>query len=532
MRKKLVIFVVCLFSGISFSEAQVLPKDSLYTEFKYFIKLLEETHPDPYTEFGGKIQFHKKAFDIGQQIKNNDFTLEQYNNKLLSFLSNIHDGHTYVFPKAYEGKIQKKVPVSFRTIADGLIINGLPSQYKEYIGARVKAINGTPIDSLCMLISGIMPSENIYGEYNAIEKAFNDPVKLYSLFPKMEDEFYLSVITSDNQNNDLILRLSENAIIDKVEAPKWNRASDRGLCYKYVDDKKQSMYLKIETVMFREAFLYMTENNWSNIDDMLDNVYKKVFHEKRPKDRQEAINKIPHLSETFRKMLETMEKNKSSNLIIDLRNNSGGFTNITFPGLYMLYGDKYLNTDMDNISYRLVSPLLMNKLGTTLDEYNKSKGKDYRFGDYSFPSSEKVAKTIEQKRNDLIKNAMGGADRYINDLYGKPLYAPQNIYVITNAGTFSAAFHYAFYLWKMGATVVGVPSSQAPNTFMEGTPFELPYTKTKGSISNSAQYFLPAGDKRAKIFWPDLMPEYNDYKKYNFDQDAELLWLLDYIKNK
>lgn len=41
---------------------------------------------------------------------------------------------------------------------------------------------------------------------------------------------------------------------------------------------------------------------------------------------------------------------------------------------------------------------------------------------------------------------------------------PERVYVPTDAGTYSAAFHYAFYLWKMGATIVGVPSSQALNT--------------------------------------------------------------------
>ena len=41
---------------------------------------------------------------------------------------------------------------------------------------------------------------------------------------------------------------------------------------------------------------------------------------------------------------------------------------------------------------------------------------------------------------------------------------PERVYVLTDAGTYSAAFHYAFYLWKMGATIVGVPSSQALNT--------------------------------------------------------------------
>lgn len=33
---------------------------------------------------------------------------------------------------------------------------------------------------------------------------------------------------------------------------------------------------------------------------------------------------------------------------------------------------------------------------------------------------------------------------------GKALYTPEHIYVITNERTFSAAFHYTFYLWKWG----------------------------------------------------------------------------------
>ena len=41
---------------------------------------------------------------------------------------------------------------------------------------------------------------------------------------------------------------------------------------------------------------------------------------------------------------------------------------------------------------------------------------------------------------------------------GAPVYAPKQVFVVTDERTFSAAFHYAFMLWKMGATVVGVPS--------------------------------------------------------------------------
>ena len=56
----------------------------------------------------------------------------------------------------------------------------------------------------------------------------------------------------------------------------------------------------------------------------------------------------------------------------------------------------------------------------------------------------------------------------------------------------------------MGATIVGTSSSQAPNTYMETTPFVLPNTKLNGSISNSLQLYLPIDDPRAKQLRPDL----------------------------
>ncbi|MDB9193454.1 peptidase S41, partial [Parabacteroides distasonis] len=69
-------------------------------------------------------------------------------------------------------------------------------------------------------------------------------------------------------------------------------------------------------------------------------------------------------------------------------------------------------------------------------------------------------------------------------------------------------------------------------TFMEQTPFQLPYTQLNGSISNSMQIFLPPNDRRAKTFWPDLMPTYDDYKRYQFDIHSEIRYLLDQIEQK
>lgn len=47
------------------------------------------------------------------------------------------------------------------------------------------------------------------------------------------------------------------------------------------------------------------------------------------------------------------------------------------------------------------------------------------------------------------------------------------------------------------------------------------------SVSNSLQRCFPDNDPKAKVFTPDIQLTYDDYRKYNFSKDAELLYLID-----
>lgn len=508
-----------------------LSKDSLYSEFRYFINLLEETHPDPYSAFGGKVIFHKEVISIEEQLKSKEYTMTQYLNTLSSFLAVLQDGHTCI-KRNDNSKNIKYIPIQFYAISDGLIINGIESPYKEYLGSKVISINEAPVDTLAKKISILYPSENIFGAYSSLQNIGNNTTKLNYLFPNLQNRIKLTVSNPENERKELFINVTSGQ--------KWNKdnlevlpksdivQSDNYLFFQPIENSK-TMYLKMGSVMARENFMFMHENEW-NVKEQLEKFYERLLHKDMPENVDEAIAALPSFAGIFRNMLVEMKENGYKNLIIDLRNNSGGWTPITQPTLYMLYGDKFLDTDFNTSFLRLISPLYMQKVGMTLEEFNKKNKSDYRYGEYIL-ERDTSQESIEGKRQAFVENAMGDAKKYIEDLNGIPLYTPDNVFVLTNTGTFSAAFHYAFYLWKMGAKIVGIPSSQAPNTFMEMTEFILPYTKVKGSISNSAQYFLPSTDKRAKIFWPDMMPEYKDYKKYNFDQETELLWLLDRINN-
>ena len=119
---------------------------------------------------------------------------------------------------------------------------------------------------------------------------------------------------------------------------------------------------------------------------------------------------------------------------------------------------------------------------------------------------------------------------YTRKLDGTPLYTPKVI-VLSSPETFSAAFHFLYFLTEIGhAKVVGTPSRQAGNSFMETTTFELPNTKIKGSISNSVQIMFPNDVQREKIFMPDYPMTWKDFSFYNFDKNAEILYCIDLIK--
>ena len=357
---------------------------------------------------------------------------------------------------------------------------------------------------------------------------------LRQLFPEMKDNLHLSLLTPDGKSRGLTLPLLSRQEVQNTPMQhnnSWKAYTDKQLAYQFIDNDKQIMLININSIMARDNFEYMQKQGLKDLYRQIGFYYRDILKQEMPADTLLAIRQLPSLSEVFAHMLKEMKKEASSTLIIDLRNNSGGWTPIVLPTLYQLFGDHFLQTDMDIEFYRIISPLYMQKLQTNLQDFNQAYGTDYAYGDYTFSTDEADTTNIEQRRTDFIKNCISSVPEELRKQQGKALYTPEHIYVITNEHTFSAAFHYTFYLWKMGATLVGIPSGQAPNTYMEQTLFRLPYTGMQGSISNSIQICFPGKDRCAHTLYPDLMPTYQDYQRYNFDVQTEILYLLDKIKS-
>lgn len=505
--------------------AQQDSNPELMQDFDYFFEQLEAVHPDPYTSFGGEKAFHSKVKSLRKELGRIDsLDVNVLQTEIARFLVPLHDGHTYCGQLSVAPVDTLRVlPFSFRTTKDGFFMWVAIEEYSGFLGSVLSSIDGVTVNELLDKLAVHVTAENRYGLFDVVKNMqFNSAYLDFLLDDFNPQEVEIGLSMPDGADTTIAVRM---LTMDEVQttATKAVSADSRfpsgNFEYKWADKEKGVMTFKCTHVISRDCLEYMRRNGmeyessaqWAWLDT--------------------PFEEIPTVASRFGAMLQEMKDKGAQHLIIDLRGNGGGWTPIVYTTLYQLFGDEFLSKDLGASYETRISELYLEKNNTTLEELNAANGTDYKIGDFSSLNMEvaEAGDIDDETRKSLIDSYMCLDKDMLYAQGGNPLYRPEHIYVVTDTGTFSAAFHYAFMLWKMGATVVGVPSSQAPNTFMEATPFTLPNSGINCSISNSIQKFLPDEDPRSKVFWPDWMLTYDDYRRLEFDSRAELMYILETV---
>lgn len=512
-------------------------KDSLIADFREYVSFLEETHTDPYSAFGGKMRMHREVQRVLSGIPEEGLSSAEFSSLLSAFCASLHDGHTFVIDaQNLDLAADKIVNLKFKILSDALAI--VQSPQGKLNGSKIISINDVPVDTLLVRVQSVKPCENRAGVLFSLTQALMRKSSAERLLGNLhEDKIKLNLLNVHEQPAieyaayvDAEQRdIKPNASPLRVSMPKTVPFE-----YRYVDDRKKTVWLAYNTTFAREVV--ELQKQWGQDYNTSLNLLYTLFNlGEAPSDYSEAIQKIPSLAEMFSALLEDMKKNQSTHLIIDLRENGGGWSPINTPTLYMLKGDAYFAYRCRAQYITRLSKPFLQKMNTTMEGYNTANRTNYVIGDYSYnwfyrqwedsiPLQERRIKYLETNFDEHFT----GTD-LLKRIDGIPLYTPQ-IIVLTSAATFSAAFQYAFLLKEMcGATIIGAPSMQAFNSGMGTTFHTLTNTGVTVSVSNSFQLFDPDYTEPDNMLQPDFLLLWKDFLRYNSSEDAEIPYVMDLI---
>lgn len=539
MRK---LFIILLSTISTSTFCQEINKENKYlADFDYLVEKLIETHPEPYKGFGGAIAFNKLKQKTSKAISDS-MTNEEFVLLMNQFISNLNDGHTKLYsPKS---KQELLLPILFKISADGMFVQNTNDKYSKLIGSLLLKVNNVPINELLLRTKEFEPTENISDRYNTLSQCIRNASLAEKFFGTKE--LHLTFKNSTGLEQSLIIPHQQNVdyIPEKTQI-QFDKPNNL-MFYEILGKNKNIGYFRWDATLARENIEEIYQR-----DPKLGLRYIRFAHtllESEPTgDTLQDIKNIPSLYEKFYLLTEELVKSKSEYLIIDLRYNSGGSTPLVPPLLYVLYGNQYLNFDFEAEWIRRISPLYLQQIGmTSIEEYSRT----YRDGkiseEYLFQTFGNYGKdifgsysgdmTLEQK-NEKIKNGYSGLDGYsgFGAEYVKKTKSLNDIdiIVLTSPNTFSAAYHFTYFLKKLGrTTLVGVAPRQAGNAYMEATRITLPKTQLQGAISNAKQVLFDENSESAKILRPDHEMTWNDFEKYGFDVNAEVLKAIELIESK
>ena len=523
----LYVLVPCLIAAAMLCNCQNISpeKSDILEDYDYFISQLEAVHPDPYTAFGGEKAFHRKVKTMRRSLAVSDsLDASELQARVAELLVPLHDGHTYCGSIAVNGTDEIRYsPISLQPMSEGFFVWSATDEYGDLLGAKLESVGGLNVDALLGRLAVYATAENTYGLYGYISGQQINSLLLSLVLDGYDGgDVEMHFTTPENVDTLVKVRLlpvEEANNTHYVSTSVDSRFPSGNFEYKWADKERGIMAFKSNSIISRDCLEYMRDSGMGEYESTKSYAWGDM-----------PLEDIPSIASRFGAMLQEMKAAGAQHLIIDLRGNGGGWTPIVYATLYQLFGDEFLAKDMDMDFETKVSELYLQKMNLSLEEFNEQRGAEYSIGDFIRSSDGDGYEEIDESTRESVINSYMCIDKeMLLAQGGDPLYRPEHIYVVTNPGTFSAAFHYAYMLWKMGATLVGVPSGQAPNTFMEVTPFKLPHSGIECSVSNSIQRCFSDDDPHAHVLWPDWMPTWEEYRDLGFDSRADLVYILDKI---
>lgn len=429
--KKLVVFLMLINSIATFSQKKFTPEE-MKADVDSLVRYIEETHPNPYTIYPKKkflkdIQLLKKELNTSRNEI--DFYLA-----FIKIISRLNDGHTGI-----------DIPLNsyLKTNPAILPYEFLVSPNKPYIVASrpFKSIEShIPKGAEILKINGIA-SEKIVKDIISLNTGERDEFKAeYGA-----NSFFFYV--------DYLYQAKGNYKIDFLSNGKKQQQVIKGILFSDYEKQKENIEKQ--------------EANESESQPSAENYKLQIIADKNTAIISFEVFDWEGFTDFCNRAFATIKDKKISNLIIDLRNNLGGDSDV---------GDELFQ-------YFLNQPY---------KQYDKVVGKNSPLLKERLREHHKNGKALDASDLELLQKTNGTYDTIVYDeipIRDNPLRFNGKVYLLTSAQTFSSAADFAqcFIYYKRGI-VIGEETGGLVVSYGDIVSYQLPNTKLPVTISSKLYY--------------------------------------------
>jgi hypothetical protein len=492
--------------------------DELVEDVWTLAETLRDTHPDPYTGHGGRVQFHRRLEELTQSIPKDGESIERFHRRVQRFAARTQDGHTKVVaPDTFDKDVDGRFPFGFRVVGTALYIDTVYDETDtDVLGGRLVAVEDIPVADLWERQATLESADNVYGD-------------LVGLASTLEGESIdiENLLDTSTRTPTLTIEMpagrTEEQTIEPIEAYEPVETLDTAIglpetsgepAYRFLDDDRSTALLVLPDCHSHREVHEIAAFIGGDVEDHYGtrDAYRRLVGEPVPENSNDVLAGLPAATKILTNLVEEMADAGTETLVVDTRDNNGGSSLIAKLLVYILHGyDGVAETVSDSFSISKVSELYREQRSDSGSINETANATGFDFSSYF--------EDIEDGREELTEltemSPTFAAEVESGEFAG--YYCPETTVVVTSAETFSAGVEPGILLSKLGAAVVGVPSMQAPNGPRDILFDELPNTGLEVRISYRHHEFLP--DESGDAFEPDI--ELTPARFEAFDRSAD-----------
>lgn len=482
-----------------------LTHEQMEDDLDALCRLLVESHPDPFAGSGGPLNFYRQADAIARALPDR-LTVPEYLRRVRPLVAAVHDGHTTIGSRA-ASRLPRSMGLEFSVLEDGLfVLRAHRTDLRGLIGSRLQAINDMPVERLAATVNTLWGCDNHLQVWCRLMDAMQDPAHLAVVLGQPADRPVtlslrdatgsVQVVPVTWEEREERQEGSGNSAPSSVDLPSID-ATHMG--WGFSGPSRQTVILRIGQLMrYREA----AEVWWhSGYQAALRDWYGEIHPGGSPtqSDLEGFVSSAPAATPMLVECLQSMAEARTPWLVVDLTESTGGNSVIANMLGWAVYGREALMAIDGGYQVSRYSPLYA-------ENYGSIPPGNWGPGGYDF-HEERAWHARESQRDAPVPETDAEAwldqvPTFRDAVKDLPHWRPR-VVAVTGARTYSAGFDILLTLKALGAYHVGVPSSQAPNCFIDTLRFTLPHSRLTGGISFKRSLALPRLDPEVRHLAPD-----------------------------